>query len=155
MPKNVSREKIYGKDEDAISLEEEAADLMEREMLKRFQARREETISRRNQYYGSNDHQDHHSGERKTGSGDGNNDSGGVEPDWTEKSDFQVEEIACMAALDVSPRVYPLLRRTAEQIKRRTKSMLFEYKKGSKGIDADQFEEIVEKLMSRADAYEE
>ena len=33
--------------------------------------------------------------------------------------------------------------------------MVFEYEKGTKGVDADQFEEIVESLMSRADAYEQ
>ena len=33
--------------------------------------------------------------------------------------------------------------------------MLFEYEKGAKGVDADQFEEIVERLMSRADAYDD
>ena len=155
LPTNVSRTEIYGHDENvnAMTMEEEAADLMEREMLKRFQSRRQERTTRRNQYYGNEDQEEHYGGETKHGGGEG--DGKGVEPDWTTKSSFQVEEIACMAALDVSPRMYPLLKRTAEQLKRRMKSMLFEYEKGAKGIDADQFEEIVEKLLSRADAYEE
>jgi hypothetical protein len=55
----------------------------------------------------------------------------------------------------VSPRLYPLIRRSAEQLKRRVKNMVFEYEKGCKGIDSDQFAEIVEGLMSRADAYEQ
>ena len=151
VPSNASRKIISGEDENEERMEREAMELMELEMMKRFQARR-----------GGGGR----GGGGRGGGGRGGGGRGGggereddaqdsSEPDWKQKSQFQVEEMACFAALDISPRVYPLLRRTADQLKRRPKGMLFEYEKGAKGVDADQFEEIVESLMSRADAYDD
>jgi hypothetical protein len=137
VPTNASRKKMAGEDDEEERMEMEALELMEMEMLKRFQARRGGRGG---------------GGETNGGGGDSQESS---EPDWKQKSNFQVEEMACVAALDVSPRIYPLLRRTADQLKRRAKGMLFEYEKGAKGVNADQFEEIVESLMARADAYDD
>ena len=143
IPTSQSRSRALDEDDEEARMEEEAADLMEREMMRRLASRRKGR------------HNGRHEGETKDGSNEGQESGNAQDPDWTQTSAFQVEDSACMAVLDVSPRSYPFLRRTAEQLKRRVKSMVFEYEKGTKGVDADQFEEIVESLMSRADAYEQ
>lgn len=76
------------------------------------------------------------------------------EMDWGQERAFRVEEAACAAALDVSPRVHKLISNCAGQIKYRTRSSLFQYAKGAKGVGADQFAEITEALLSKADNYE-
>ena len=74
--------------------------------------------------------------------------------DWGHDSAFQVEEYACASALDVSPRVFPFISNSADAMRGRSRATLFQYEKGTKGIDADQFSEITEALFSKADIYD-
>ena len=164
VPPNASRLRmlnyVYGSGSEYYTEEEdeEVERIMEEEMRRMFRRpRRVQEIRGMDSGSGW--------GERKTSSRDGGHGGGGgsrdhdveddpEDMDWGRNSAFRVEEFACASALDVSPRVYPLIVNSAGSMRHRTRSMLFQYAKGSKGIDEDQFVEITEALFSKADIYD-
>ena len=169
VPPNASRLRmlnyVYGSGDEYYTKEEdnEVERIMEEEMRRMFRRPRR-VQEMRGMDSGSG------WGERKTSSRDGGGGGGGGgsggrpgdgdgedhpdDMDWGRDSAFRVEEFACASALDVSPRVYPLIVNSAGSMRHRTRSMLFQYAKGAKGIDEDQFVEITEALFSKADIYD-
>ena len=70
---------------------------MEKEMMKRMTSRRNQRKQRQARY--TNDYDN----ETKTNANNNEDDTNqkGLDHDWTTKGMFQVEEVSCMAALDV------------------------------------------------------